>query len=64
MNKSILSKMLNALSVSASLLSVTLLAAKPLNHDDWLHVDGNKMVDEQGIYSDTLALSTCTPYPL
>lgn len=48
MKKSILSTTVKALLVSASLLPATLLAADPVNNDDWLHVEGNTIVDEQG----------------
>ncbi|TYK65146.1 cellulase family glycosylhydrolase [Colwellia echini] len=52
MKNSLLSKnikiALGALIVSASLLPTYLSANEPLNNDDWLHVEGNTIVDEQG----------------
>lgn len=52
MNKSILSKTISALLVSACLIPATSWAAEPIattiNDDDWLHVEGNTIVDEQG----------------
>ena len=48
MNKSILSKTLRALLISSFILPITTFASEALTDDDWLHVEGNTIVDEQG----------------
>ncbi|MEI6894107.1 MAG: cellulase family glycosylhydrolase [Colwellia sp.] len=48
MTKSKIAVSLTSLLLACSLQSYSSVAGEPLNNDDWLHVEGNKIVDEQG----------------
>lgn len=45
---SLVSKTLKTLLLSSTLLPLTAISGEPLNNDDWLHVEGNKVVDMNG----------------